>query len=165
MLCSEFLFLFFSFLSPTPAPSPALQSQSLASGSHFRCPLIFFFCFCFCLFPPLSSFKHKRGEMGRNGSPFIRTGGHQKCLMHYNEKRHLYSHKAFSVPHPASLSTFILSSSVSTFSHTPPHLIPLLPQTSNTAPPPGSLFSCHRKSTLFSARLPGGLCECASAVT
>lgn len=88
---SEFLFLFFSFLSPTPVLSPALQSESLASGSHFPVPSSFFLPFH--LPPLLNTSLGKWAEMAR----LYLNGGHQKCLMHYNEKRHLYSHKAFSV--------------------------------------------------------------------
>lgn len=48
--------------------------------------------------PDFLFFKLERlGEMGWDGSPLFKRRL-SKCLMHYNEKRHLYSHKALSVP-------------------------------------------------------------------
>lgn len=69
--------------------------------------------------------------MGWDGSPLFERRL-PKCLMHYNEKRHLCSHKAFSVS-PSEAKYLRPLSASDPFSHTPPHLIPaLLPQTSST---------------------------------
>lgn len=51
-------------------------------------------CSLIHLSPLLNANLDKWAQMAR----LYLNGGHQKCLMHYNEKRHLCSHKAFSVP-------------------------------------------------------------------
>lgn len=61
--------------------------------------------------PP--DFKYREKGCGRwelDGSPLFKRGL-SKCLMHYNEKRHLYSHKALSV----SAHSYVLSQGQNTF--------------------------------------------------
>lgn len=71
VLCCEFLFL--SFIHQ-------FLSLALASGPEFLFPWFFF------------------RRTGGNGVRWpLFKGRLSKCLMHYNEKRHLYSHKALSV--------------------------------------------------------------------
>lgn len=118
--------------------------------------------------PDFLFFKLERlGEMGWDGSPLFKRRL-SKCLMHYNEKRHLYSHKALSVPvHvcPSSEAEYLQPLSLTIyFPHTSFFFYPALTPNIHTIPLFSSPFSCQRSSTLFSTWPPKGLCECSSSV-
>lgn len=92
---------------------------------------------CSCLRPPNSSspdFPFSCEDWGKWGEMALLKRRLSKCLMHYNEKRHLYTHKAFSVSvRVGPPQRGRIPSSSQPDDAFPTHLffsIPLLPQTS-----------------------------------